>query len=452
MPTGAHLQDIEVDRSDDHVYTQRTTYINEFDSSGALIVKFATPEGEYLGLSNAQGVAVNETTHIVYGANNRTTGIHDPGVDRFVRTGEITIPDVTTGSASVTPTTASLTGEVDPDLANAGTPINLCNFEWGTNPANLSNDIPCDQALPINSPTAVTAEINEGLSLGTTYYYKLTAANEGNEVLSVGGIQEFEPAGPPEISEEAVSEVNTDGARISANVSPGGGDTTYRIEYGETEGYGNNVPEPDGELQDNLVAEDISHALSGLTAGTVYHYRIWANNPNGTTLGEDHAFTTFPSEPGGIDPCPNAQVRQQTGAAKLLDCRAYELASAANTVVTTCSPTSSRAWKRWDHSRAPLTGFSTRFTSAKSPARASPPTTGSTRTWRRVAPAAGTPPTWAFRQAARRRRCRSARPWRGRAAASGRLLSVEGFSAIPASRMARPASPSAWPTAASCRG
>ena len=45
--------------------------------------------------------------------------------------------------------------------------------------------------------------------------------------------------------------------------------------------------------------------------------------------GTDRTFTTF--SPPFTDPCPNAHVRQQTGAALLLDCRAYELVSAANT-------------------------------------------------------------------------------------------------------------------------
>ena len=43
------------------------------------------------------------------------------------------------------------------------------------------------------------------------------------------------------------------------------------------------------------------------------------------------AFTTFPFVPVLEDSCSNAHVRQQTGAAQLLDCRAYELVSAANT-------------------------------------------------------------------------------------------------------------------------
>jgi hypothetical protein len=326
-------RDVWVDRSDDHVYTIRSTnpgYINEYDPSGALLDKFALPEGAYLGLQNAHGVAVNESTGIVYAANNRTNGIHDPGVDRFVRTGDITIPDVTTNDASVTPTEATLKGLVDPDAANSGTPINFCNFEWGTNASNLTNDAECDQALPINSPTEVTATL-AGLTTGTTYFFKLTASNEGNGVLSTGAVKSFEPAGPPGISNEAVSEVNTDGARISGTINPNGGFTSYRIEYGTTEAYGKSVPVPDAELPNNLGDQDFSHAIAGLTPGISYHYRASATNPNGTTNGEDHVFTTFPSDAGGVDPCANAQVRQQTGASKLLDCRAYELASAPNT-------------------------------------------------------------------------------------------------------------------------
>ena len=85
------------------------------------------------------------------------------------------------------------------------------------------------------------------------------------------------------------------------------------------------------ELKDNLAPEIVTQALSGLTPGVHYHYRFVAENPSDTTEGSDHTFTTFASPATGPDGCPNAQVRQQTGAAQLLNCRAYELASAGDT-------------------------------------------------------------------------------------------------------------------------
>jgi hypothetical protein len=318
---------IAVDRSTGHVFIGYSTYVKEYDSAGGLIGEFGRPEGAYPGLLGVEGLAVNQTTQDVYVTNNRLTeGVRR--VDKFTQTGPITIPDVTTNLPSVTPTTALLKGHVDPDIANGGTEITSCRFEWGTT-TNYGNSVNCDQALPINGPMDVTAEL-AGLNTGQTYHFRITAANL-NEVQSNGGNVSFEPAGPPEITNEAVSEVNTDGARISATINPGGGSTTYRVEYGTTEAYGNVIPIPDGELEDNLISENISHALSGLSPGTTYHFRVVATNLNGTTNGPDHAFTTFPSDPAGVDSCPNAQVRQQTGAAKLLDCRAYELASAAST-------------------------------------------------------------------------------------------------------------------------
>ena len=324
-PAGDEPRDIAIDNSDGHVYTVHYDHVNEFNEAGEFLSEFGREGGGYPGFAySGEAIGVNEDNHTVYVG-------HYPGyVDAFAQTGNITIPDVTTGGASVTPTTATVKGEVSPDLANSGTPVTLCTFEYGTEQNNLSSSKACDGASPFNGQVQTT--ISSGLATGTTYYYRLTAANEAHPgVFSKGSVHSFQPAGPPQIAEEAVSEVNTDGATISGKITPGGGLTTYHLEYGKTTAYGSVTPEPDAELADNLTPEHVTNAIAGLTSGTTYHYRFVATNPSGTTLGADQEFTTFASPAVGPDSCENAQVRQQTGAAQLLDCRAYELASAADT-------------------------------------------------------------------------------------------------------------------------
>ena len=63
--------------------------------------------------------------------------------------------------------------------------------------------------------------------------------------------------------------------------------------------------------------------ITGLE-GVTYHFRLIAENLAGTSTTEDQTFDF--NAPKG---CPNHNVRQQTGAAYLPDCRAYELVSAA---------------------------------------------------------------------------------------------------------------------------
>src|SRR5262249_21691378 len=53
----------------------------------------------------------------------------------------------------------------------------------------------------------------------------------------------------------------------------------------------------------------------------VYHFRVAATNSEGTTVSPDQTFNFYP------EPCPNAATREQTGATRLPDCRAYELVS-----------------------------------------------------------------------------------------------------------------------------
>ena len=110
-PTGTQLaqlepaeyepRDLTVDNSTGHVYTMHYEWINEFDENGNFLTEFGRPAEGYPGFaSSGEGIAVNEDNHTVFAG-------HYPGyVDAFAETGEITIPDVTTGGASVTPTTA----------------------------------------------------------------------------------------------------------------------------------------------------------------------------------------------------------------------------------------------------------------------------------------------------------------------------------------------------------
>jgi hypothetical protein len=84
---------------------------------------------------------------------------------------------------------------------------------------------------------------------------------------------------------------------------------------------------PDGDLGSGTESAEVGQLLTGLQAGSTYHYRIIATNPSGTTTGEDQTFTTFaPPIPQPADTCPNAAYRVGFSAG-LPDCRAYEMVS-----------------------------------------------------------------------------------------------------------------------------
>ena len=117
-------------------------------------------------------------------------------------------------------------------------------------------------------------------------------------------------------------------ALLGGRVNPNGSATTYWVEYGATTGYGASAPASEdaaagsGE-QDKVVTQEVS----GLTPGTVYHYRLVAKNAEGETPGEDLTFKTAsaPQQPAPGS-CSNEQFRVGPSAA-LPDCRAYELVS-----------------------------------------------------------------------------------------------------------------------------
>ena len=271
-------------------------------------------------LSGARGLALNAAG---------TVYVADTGGNRIAVFNSVLVPELTVRSSAITQTSVKLIGHIDPA---GGGPVISCQFDYGTS-GEYGESVPCSpdpSSSHFSGPTEVTAELS-GLSPQTTYHFRLVAANENGSTLSAD--QTFLIPTPPSVSAESVGEVEADSASVQAEVNPGGGEGSFVVEYvtqkafehGEFAAAKRSASLNTGST-DSL--QGIRSLLTGLEPGTTYHYRVVATNFLETTQGSDRTFTTLPFIPSVNDQCPNAHVRQQTGAAQLLDCRAYELVSA----------------------------------------------------------------------------------------------------------------------------
>jgi hypothetical protein len=94
--------------------------------------------------------------------------------------------------------------------------------------------------------------------------------------------------------------VTQSGAILQGSINPSDKTTTYYFEYGTSTGYGAMTAR--ATLPKSKVWQAVSAVLTGLSAGSTYHYRIVAWNGGGTkdkTVGSDHTFTTPPEPSGG---------------------------------------------------------------------------------------------------------------------------------------------------------
>jgi hypothetical protein len=107
-------------------------------------------------------------------------------------------------------------------------------------------------------------------------------------------------AAAPTISYQSPSEVRNHEATLHFSIDPEGLDTSYWVEYGKTKSY------EEGEAGlyhwkvpagDEPVALKELLSVWGLSEGTTYHYRVVAENEDGTTYGDDQVVTTT-DEPG----------------------------------------------------------------------------------------------------------------------------------------------------------
>jgi hypothetical protein len=274
-------------------------------------------------LSGATRLAVDASNDALYAVN-----VGAGTIAVFGRTPEVSTGPPTNRTAS----TAMLSGIVSP----GNTTVSDCHFGYVADseyhaeepdPYAAGGTIPCD-VLPAGAgPVAVHAEVT-GLTPGVAYHFRLQASNVYGT--SFGG-DETVPGTPPAVLSTTAANVTSASAELRATINPDGGDTAYHFEYGTTTAYGASVPVPDGNIGSGVGGRPVSRAIQGLLAGTVYHYRVLAHNPLGTTAGPDRTITT--PQPGGttgVDNCPNAAIRALQHASALPDCRAYEQVAPPN--------------------------------------------------------------------------------------------------------------------------
>jgi Ca2+-binding RTX toxin-like protein len=97
----------------------------------------------------------------------------------------------------------------------------------------------------------------------------------------------------PEVETGGAAAVKATTATIEGTVNPEGSATSYYFEYGPTTSYGNKIPASPKAVGTGFATVAVSQALTGLTQGTAYHYRLVATNAAGTETGFDQTFLTL---------------------------------------------------------------------------------------------------------------------------------------------------------------
>jgi hypothetical protein len=278
---------VAIDPSDGHIFIGEQS-----PSEGLVIVEYSAPctapraifgAGE-LGRNGVGGIGVSGSTHEVY------AGVFQGKAG--VIFGQVTVPDVTTGTPAtgVTRTSALVSGTVNPD----GTSVTSCEVEYGTTTA-YGHTAPCSQTLPLegNSPIAVSAELTFSLPPASLVHYRLKAANSNGSNVGEDETLHTEALPPPVVDTLPASNLSQFAATLNGTLQTGEALVNYHFEYGTTTAYGSVAPIPDNYTPITNQTVPVSQSIGGLQAGTTYHYRLVASSPGATGVaGPDQTFTT----------------------------------------------------------------------------------------------------------------------------------------------------------------
>jgi hypothetical protein len=229
------------------------------------------------------GLACGSTYH--FRADAASAMGATPGLDAAFTTASCPAAIVTTGSATaIGVTTATLNGSANPN-GNAASGY----FEYG-----LTTSYGVRTPVVSLGSGSVTLAIGSGavsaLTCNTTYHFRadvttaMGTATGSDTTFRTGACSPIATTG-------SASGISAAGATLNGSVNPNGTAVSGYFEYGLTTSYGNKTPAV------SLGSGSVSLALgsgtvTGLTCGTIYHFRADAASAVSVTSGSDATLTT----------------------------------------------------------------------------------------------------------------------------------------------------------------
>ncbi len=200
------------------------------------------------------------------------------------------VEPTTEAPSSIGSSTATFHGKI-----KTGAEASKYYFAYGEKGEGLKQRTP-EGEVAENKEEAVSAPVT-GLMANKEYEVELIAVTVGTHTEVKGGVETFTTLkAKPAITNTPPCGtcVTRHGATLAGEVNTEESPTEYWIEYGETEAYGNSgSPTERVKLPEAAGPTSIAPvSLNELKAGTVYHYRIVAENTAGIKYGPDATFET----------------------------------------------------------------------------------------------------------------------------------------------------------------
>jgi hypothetical protein len=204
--------------------------------------------------------------------------------------------EVALAPSGVSETGATLNGTVNPE----GAAITKCAFEYGTSlPSGKTAS--CTSLPPTGkAPVAVTSTAITGLSAGTNYTFKLLATNTDGTTESPAAIFETTAGGAPKptVAVEAPGSIGETGATLKGTVNPEGSEVkSCSFEYGTSLPSGKTAACTPATIPEGSTPVPVSAAVTGLSAGTKYAFKVTATNTGGTSESSTLTFETTKPAP-----------------------------------------------------------------------------------------------------------------------------------------------------------
>lgn len=139
-----------------------------------------------------------------------------------------------------------------------------------------------------NGPATLAAMAPAGVAVDNTGNLYIADAGS-NRIRKV-----YQAAAPTAVTGSASSMTQTS-ATLNGTVNDNGAASTVTFEYGTTSSYGTTAA--GGSVAAGAGVTAVTAAISGLSCGTTYHFRVAGTNSTGSTYGSDATFTTAACSP-----------------------------------------------------------------------------------------------------------------------------------------------------------